>query len=121
MTHTNQILLTAGPIESMSCTRSGAIVEKYKTDTQEDDSRVWRHCQQSDLRKQYIFSPDTDTYIIGLSNHKQGAQTFIDLTPVGADNTKFLSLNQLLDCLQCDPDLAYIQQHTLPSISFMYA
>ena len=118
MTHNDQKLITAGPTEPMSCTRSGAIVEeeKYKTDAQEADSRVWRHCQQSDLSKQYIFSPDTDTYIIGLSNHKQGAQTFIDLTPVGADDNKILSLNNLLDCLQCDPDLAQIQQHNLPTI-----
>ena len=68
------------------------------------------------MKKHYIFSPDTDTYIIGLSNHKHGAETFIDLTPVGADDSKILNLNNLIECLQCDPDLAHIEHQTLPTI-----
>ena len=40
------------------------------------------------------FLTDTDTYIIGLTNHKQGAQTFVDLTPVGSEDTKIMNLNE---------------------------
>ena len=61
--------------------------------------------------KHYIFSPDTDTYI-GLTNHKQGADTYVDLTTVGSDETKLLHLNSLIDCLQRDPNLAYLEQQS---------
>ena len=88
---------------------------QYKTNAQEADI-IWQHCQQSHLNKHYIFSPDTDTYIIGLTNHKQGAETFINLTPVGSYDTKIMSLNELINCMKSDPDLEFIDQDTLPTI-----
>ena len=111
-------LLTAGPVEPMSSTMSGKIQneEKYVSDAPEADSRIWRHCQQSHLTKQYIFSPDTDTYVVGLTNHKPVAETYIDLTTIGSEDTKLLNLNKLIDCFQRDPDLAHIDQQKLPTI-----
>ena len=96
MNDIDQKIITAGPTEPMS-SMLGTInnEEQYKTNAQEADSRIWRHCQQSHLNKHYIFSPDTDTYIIGLTNHKQGAETFIDLTQLGSEDTKIMSLNEL--------------------------
>ena len=118
MNHSDQKLITAGPTEPMSCTMMGAISneDQYKTDAQEADSRIWRHCQQSHLNKHYIFSPDTDTYIIGLTNHKQGAETFIDLTPVGSEDTKIMNLNILIKSLKSDPDLELIEQDSIPTV-----
>ena len=118
MTCNDQKLLTAGPVEPMSSTMSGKIQneEKYVSDAPEADSRIWRHCQQSHLTKQYIFSPDTDTYVVGLTNHKPVAETYIDLTTIGSKDTKLLNLNKLIDCFQRDPDLAHIDQQKLPTI-----
>ena len=118
MTTTEQKFITAGPTEPMSCTMMGIISNEdhYKTDAQEADSRIWRHCQQSHLYRQYIFSPDTDTYIIGLTNHKPGAETFIDLTPVGSEDSKIMNLNKLIDSMKSDPDLAFIEQDTLQTV-----
>ena len=85
MTCSDQKLVTAGPTEPMSCNISSQIQaeEKYTTDATEADSCIWKHYQQSDYTMHYIFSPDTDTYLIGLTNHKQGADTYVDLTTVG--------------------------------------
>ena len=118
MTTTEQKLKTAGPTEPISCTMMGIISNEdhYKTDAQEADSRILRHCQQSHLYRQYIFSPDTDTYIIGLTNHKPGAETFIDLTSVGSEDPKIMNLNKLIDSMKSDPDLAFIEQNTLPTV-----
>ena len=90
--------------------------EQYKTNAQEADSRIWQHCQQLHLNKHYIFLTDTDTYIIGLTNHKQGAEIFIDLTPVGSEDTKIMSLNELINSMKSDPDLEFIDQDTLPTV-----
>ena len=118
MNHSDQKLITAGPTEPMSCTMMGAISseDQYKTDALEADSRIWRHCQRSHLNKHYIFSPDTDTYIIGLTNHKQGAETFIDLTPVGSEDTKIMNLNMLIKSMKSDPDLELIEQDSIPTV-----
>ena len=118
MNTTEQKFITAGPTEPMSCTMMGIISDEdqYKTDAQEADSRIWRHCQQSHLNRHYIFSPDTDTYVIGLTNHKQGAETFIDLTPIGSEDTKIMNINKLIDSMRSDPDLGFIEQDSLPTV-----
>ena len=59
MTCNDQKLLTVGPVEPMSSTMSGKIQNEEKYASAEADSRIWRHCQQSHLTKQYILSPDT--------------------------------------------------------------
>lgn len=99
-------LRTAGLTEPMSCSMTGITdsEDKYKTDAQEAECRIWRHCQQSHLTRHYIFPPDTDTSVIGLTSHKQGAETFIDLTPVGSEDTKIMNLNKLMDSMKSDPD-----------------
>ena len=42
--------------------------------------------------------------------------TYVDLTTVGSDETKLLHLNSLIDCLQRDPNLAYLEQQSLATI-----
>ncbi len=118
MIRSDQKFITAGPIEPMSSNKASVINNegKYASNSTEADSRVWRHCQQSNLKKQLVFSPDTDTYIIGLTNHKPGAETYIDLTPIGSEDTKILSLNELITSLQSDPDLAHVENETITTI-----
>ena len=38
----------------------------YHTSAEEADNRIWRHATQSCATKRLIYSPDTDTYNIGL-------------------------------------------------------
>ena len=118
MTCNDQKVITAGPLKTMSYTISKMFQqeEKYTSDATEADSRIWRHCQQSDYTKHYVFSPDTDTYVIGLTNYKEGSETYIDLTTIGSDETKILNLNNLIDCFQRDPYLANIDEQRLTTI-----
>ena len=79
----------------------------YHTNAEEADNRIWRHASQSWATKILIYSPDTDTYNIGLGllqdNNKQ---YLIQLNVFRASKKKYLSLNNLQTTLLNDPDLA---------------
>ena len=42
-------------------------IEALETNMEEGDMRVWIHCKHSAETRKLIFSPDTDTYHIGMS------------------------------------------------------
>ena len=80
------------------------------------DTRVWFHASQ--FRKAIIYSPDSDTFMIGLSliedaNHSPHPHTevVVRLDTPGAKERLYLDVNMLVDCIKRDPDLACIPQH----------
>ena len=113
-----QKFITAGPSEPRSCNMSGHIkVEhKYKCESTESDSRLWRHSTKCGYHRQLIYCPDTDGYIVGLTNHNNSADIVVELTKVGSKERKLLHMKTLIDCLQRDPDLSLLPTQALPAI-----
>ena len=78
----------------------------YHSNAEEADNGIWRHTYQSWATRVVIYSPDTDTYNIGLgllSNNTK--QYIIQLNVLHSSEKKYLCLNNLQTALLNDPDL----------------
>ena len=65
--------------------------------------------------RQLIYCPDTDAYIIGLTNCHSLTDIVVDLM-IGSNERKLLPMNDLIDSLQRDPDLSLIPCEDLPAM-----
>ncbi len=119
ITKHEQKLITAGPADPRSCNMIGHIqVEhKYQSECIESDiySRIWRHSAKCGYNKQLIYCPDTDAYMIGLTNHDKSTDIVVELT-IGSKDRKLLPVNELIDSLERDPDLSQVPSQDLPAI-----
>ena len=52
-------------------------IQSYNSNAKEADNRIWRHAVQSQATRILIYSPDTDTYNIGLSLIKDTTKEYI--------------------------------------------
>lgn len=113
-----QKLITAGPADPRSCNRNGhiRIEHKYQSECIESDSRLWRHSTKCGYSRQLIYCPDTDAYMIGLTNHTKSTDIVVELTPIGSKDRKLLPMNELTDSLERDPDLSLVPSQDLPAI-----
>ena len=111
-----QKLITSGPAEPRSCNLSGNIIVEHKYECQaiEADSRLWRHSAQCGYHRQLIYCPDTDGYIVGLTNHNHTLDIVVELTTIGSKERKLLLLSNLIDNLERDPDLSLLPNEDLP-------
>ena len=76
---------------------------------EEADTRVWFHASR--FKKAIIYSPDTDTFMVGLPLVDQielCAVVHVDMP--GASERKYRDINMLLDHTQRDPDLTVFSQ-----------
>ena len=114
----DQKLITAGLSEPSSSNKMGHIKEehKYKCEAVEADSRLWRHSAMCGYSRQLIYCPDTDGYIVGLTNLNTSADIVVELTKVGSKDRKLLFMRNLLDSLERDPDLSLVPTQDLPVI-----
>jgi len=79
----------------------------YHTNAEEADNRMWRHACQSWATRILIYSPDTDTYNIGLGLLNSTAKQFsVQLSVVHSSVRKYVYLNNLQTAFLNDPDLA---------------
>ena len=110
-----QKLVTAGPADPRSCDMKGHIqVEhKYQCHCIESDSRPWRHSAKCGYHRQLIYCPDTDAYMIGLTNRIKSTDVVVELTTIGSKDRKLLSMNELIDSLERDPDLSLVPSQDL--------
>ena len=89
---------------------------------EEGDSRVWLHAFSSGKAQVLIYSPDTDTYHIGLPLLEKYIHTevTVQLAPsppaTPYSDSRFLLLNRLRQALHHDLDLADIEQSTLTAV-----
>ena len=89
---------------------------------EEGDSRVWLHAFSSGKAQVLIYSPDTDTYHVGLPLLEKYIHTevTIQLAPSPParpySDSRFLLLNRLHQALHHDLDLADIEQSTLTAV-----
>lgn len=111
-----QKLITAGPADPRSCNMEGHIqVEhKYECSCIESDSRLWRHSAKCGYHKQLIYCPDTDAYMIDLTN--KSTDIAVELTTIGSNDRKLLPMNKLIDSLQRDLNLSLVPSQDLPAI-----
>ena len=89
---------------------------------EESDSRVWLHAFGSKMSRVLVYSPDTDTYHIGLPllDLYAGTEIIVHLSPSPAatpyEQSKFLLLNCLREALHNDSDLGDIVRPLLTPI-----
>ena len=88
-----------------------------KNNSEETDTRVWRHVQQTTSSKCLVVSPDTDVYMIGLPlYHGENKDIIVQINPYNKREVQYLHLTALITVLQNDPDLAEIDQHNITHI-----
>ena len=66
--------------------------------------------------RQLIYCPDTDGYIVDLTNYNTSADLVVELTKVGSKDRKLLFMRNLIDSLERDPDLSLVPTQDLPGI-----
>ncbi len=92
---------------------------KYLSNAEEADMRIWRHATQTSAERLLVYSPDTDVYNIGLPIIKVrslSVQCIVQLNVPHSQELKYLHINNLLQALEDDPDLATLPRESLPTI-----
>ena len=87
----------------------------YKSNSVEADMRIWRHVVQTGARRILVYSPDTDVYNIGLSilNRISSKDIYVQLNVPHSQTQSYLHLNNLVQALELDPDLANLDASKL--------
>lgn len=82
-------------------------VANLHTNQEEGDTRVSMHCKHSAGTNKLVFSPDTDTYHVGMSMlgdcHLSKCDIYVQLNKEG---TKYIDISRLPSALSNDTDLA---------------
>ena len=84
----------------------------------EADRRVWRNISQTSAQRILVYSPDTDVYNIGLAIVQQcsSKEYIVQLNLPHSQHLKYLHLNNFVQALKDDPDLATLPRDSLLSI-----
>ena len=87
------------------------IDDRLTCNSEEGDMRVWIHCKYSIGSKKLVFSPDTDTYHVGMGLLEDARMSdydiYVKLSRLG-EAEKFLHLSVLNEALQSDQNLAVV-------------
>ena len=79
----------------------------YCTNSEEADTRMWRHAIKCDASTVLIHSADTDVYMIGLQFVQHYTKNFIvQINQPSSSNKVYLYLNNFLDDFLSDSDLS---------------
>ncbi|XP_078589268.1 uncharacterized protein LOC144869676 isoform X2 [Branchiostoma floridae x Branchiostoma japonicum] len=89
-----------------------------RSNHEESDTRVWLHAASSRYENIMIYSPDTDTYHVGLPIVRQtlSGKRIVILLKAEPGNWQCLDVNELLSCFDKDPDLSSLSRNLLPHI-----
>jgi hypothetical protein len=79
------------------------VISHLSANHEEGDTRVWFHATKSTANRLIIYSPDTDTFFIGLPLIKKltGKSIFVQLKNVSFDS-EFIDMTVLTDSLAHD-------------------
>ena len=79
------------------------VISHLSANHEEGDTRVWFHASKSTANRLIIYSPDTDTFFIGLPLIKKltGKSIFVQLKKFSFDS-EFIDMTVLTDCLAHD-------------------
>jgi len=89
--------------------------ETLTSNAEESDSRIWLHVCQSAGQRKLVLSPDTDVYHIGMTLIGD-EDVVVRLSPFNALEQRFLHLTHLLSCFKDDPELAGVEESSIPHI-----
>ena len=87
-----------------------------RSNHEESDTRVWLHAASSSYKNIMIYSPDTDTYHVGLPFVRHTDKRIVILQKAEPGNWQCLDVNELLSCFDKDPDLSSLSRNLLPHI-----
>ena len=91
--------------------RKVEIVETLESSIEEGDMRVWLHCKTSAGTKKIIYSPDTDTFLVGIGllddPRLYEYDIYVQVNKLGT-SPKYIHITSLQAALLNDPDLAAI-------------
>ena len=93
---------------------------QFSSNHEESDSRVWYHCLQSKFDRILIYSPDTDTYHVGLGilvgdGGVVKKDVIVQLSDK-VDKHEYLQMQPFIGSLFNDPDLASLSTEIRPSV-----
>ncbi|SMN12414.1 hypothetical protein SPBRAN_864 [uncultured Candidatus Thioglobus sp.] len=89
--------------------------ERFRSNAQEADMRVWRHATQTQHQHVLVYSPDTDVYNIGIVM-PQSTKHYVVQINIPHGPPRYVDINKLLVSFRLDPDLASLPQNQLGSI-----
>ena len=87
------------------------------SNAEETDLRQWLHCKHSNGNHKLLYSPDTDTYHIGLpllSQWEPQPDVYIQLKGTKDQPARYMNLSKFLQSLDTDPELAQVPSHLRP-------
>ena len=118
-----QILVLAGCFDDVAWVISSGAASvpqpepKYHSNAKEADQLVWRHAVMSMSSTVMIYSPDTDIFVIGLGILPLSSKQFVIQNNLPQSVVKrYININNLLNALRNDSDLASLQQENIPEI-----
>ena len=76
---------------------------------------IWRHAIQSNAQRILIYSPDTDVHVIGLPLIDLSKDYIVQINVAHAQELKYVYLNNLVQALKDDPDLASLPDDQVAS------
>ncbi|CAC5395934.1 KIF4 [Mytilus coruscus] len=119
----NQTFVVGGGFDNSSLSKCVVqneirIIKNFQTNISEGDSRVWLHTEKTLCDTVLIYSPDNDTYNIGLPFIQTlDKQVFVQLT--FKKDVIYLNMNKLIHSMKNDPDLQCLSNDNhdnIPSI-----
>ena len=82
--------------------------------------RIWRHATQTSAQRILVYSPATDVYNIGMSiiqERRLSTECIVQLNVPHSQVLKYLHINNLIQALQDNPDLATFPRDSNPDLA----
>ena len=89
--------------------------QRFRSNAQEADMRLWRHATQTQHTRIMVYSPDTDVYNIGIMMAQPTHHYVVQINLPHAI-PRYVDINKLILSFQHDLDLASLPQNQVGSI-----
>ncbi|CAC5395272.1 KIF4 [Mytilus coruscus] len=120
----NQTFVVGGGFDNSSLSKCVVqneilIIKNFQTNISDGDSRVWLHTEKTLCDTVLIYSPDNDTYNIGLPFIQTlDKQVFVQLT--FKKDVIYLNMNKLTHAMKNDPDLQCLSNDNHDNIPLIF-
>ena len=90
--------------------------DRYNTDGEESDIRIWRHVKQCEGEKILVYSPDTDVSNVGIGIYNEIGKEVIVQVNIATKETSYVYISNIVRGLQRGPDLATLNPERLNQV-----